>query len=74
KRIPVEKCTGCLKSCSKSFCIKTALENAQMGHIEKGLVFAGINVHKICKILPVKNIINELIQEFEAATKRYGGL
>lgn len=74
KRIPVEKCTGCLKSCSKSFCIKTALENAQMGHIEKGLVFAGINVHKVCKILPVKNIINELIQEFEAATKRYGGL
>lgn len=73
-KIAIEKCTNCLKSCNKAFCIKNALDNAQMGIIDKGLVFAGINVHKITEVLPVKEIMSRLVKEFEETSKRLGGL
>lgn len=59
------KCTSCLKKCSKRFCIKEALENAQQGNLAKGVVFAGSNVHLIQEILPVEEIFRKLIKEFE---------
>ncbi|KUO52405.1 MAG: 2-nitropropane dioxygenase [Desulfitibacter sp. BRH_c19] len=73
-RVEMGKCTSCLKRCNKVFCIKSALENAQMGVIDKGLVFAGIDVHKITEILPVKEIMSRFIKEFEETSKRLGGL
>ena len=60
-----EPCDGCLKHCSQSFCIIRALIRAQQGDVETGLVFTGENVHKIKKIMPVKEIFATLIKEAE---------
>jgi nitronate monooxygenase len=65
------KCNKCLKRCSRSFCLKDALENAQRGDINKGLVFAGINVDSVKEILSVKEIINRLLTEYEFVSKKY---
>lgn len=64
--IPPEKCGNCLKKCTHSFCIMDALENAQSGRLDKGLVFSGEYISKIKEILPVKQIIRSLLQEVEA--------
>ncbi|MFW6386728.1 MAG: NAD(P)H-dependent flavin oxidoreductase [Bacillota bacterium] len=53
----------CLKQCSRRFCIMKALKQAHDGNMEKGLVFAGERAHLINKILPVKNIISDLVRE-----------
>lgn len=60
-----EQCDGCLKNCSLEYCIMQALENSRIGKTDEGVVFAGQNVHKIKKIMPVQEIFNELIDEFE---------
>ncbi len=61
-----ERCLACLKKCSKSFCILEALNNAQQGDMEKGLVFSGEHVEKITEILPVAQIIKNIVSEIEA--------
>lgn len=66
--VPVKKCVKCLKKCSQSFCIMSALESARDGDIEKGLFFSGANVKKIKDILPVKDIIDNLKTAFEETT------
>ena len=67
KQLPLEKCDGCLKSCSNTFCILDALEKAVDGDIENGLVFSGEFFHRIKEILPVKKIMAQLIEEYEQA-------
>lgn len=62
-----KSCDGCLKKCSRRFCISRALEAAQQGDMENGLVFSGERVYDIKEILPVKEIIRRLLQEVEAA-------
>ena len=61
------KCTyHCLKTCDPStsrFCIADALTNAQHGNIEKGIIMAGYNAFRIDKIVPVKDLVNELVKE-----------
>ncbi len=57
-------CNGCLKKCSRRFCLKAALENAQKGLMQDGLIFAGEKAHKIKEILPVHEIIANLVSEF----------
>lgn len=54
------KCNACLKKCSKNFCIMDALNSAQQGSIEDGLVFCGEQVERIKEILPVKKIFENL--------------
>jgi NAD(P)H-dependent flavin oxidoreductase YrpB (nitropropane dioxygenase family) len=34
-------CYKCLKKCTKNFCIMVALNNAQQGNLEEGLIFSG---------------------------------
>ena len=59
-----KKCQGCIGPiCDKSYCIFEALENARKGDLENGLVFAGSNAYKIDKIVPVKELIQELVTE-----------
>ncbi|TDX52094.1 NAD(P)H-dependent flavin oxidoreductase [Orenia marismortui] len=60
----------CLKKCSHSFCIMKSLIKAQEGNMEEGLVFAGEKAHLIEKVLPVKDIITNLVSE---ARKYLGG-
>jgi len=59
-----KKCQGCIGMvCDKSYCILDALENARKGDIENGLVFAGSNVWRVNKIVSVKELIQELVEE-----------
>lgn len=56
---------GCLKKCSykesgERFCIVTALDRAQKGDVESGLVFCGTNAWKADKITTVQAIFDEL--------------
>ncbi len=57
---PPEHCIQCLKVCSKTFCIRQALINAQQGKLENGIIFSGKNVDRIREILPVREIIRRL--------------
>lgn len=58
-------CQGCLKECSRSFCLINALIRAQQGDVETGLVFTGENVGRIKEILSVKEIFQRLLTELE---------
>lgn len=58
-------CDRCLKRCSRNFCIKRALINAQEGNLEEGLIFSGGNVDHIKEILPAAEIIKGLLLDFE---------
>ncbi len=61
---PVD-CDGCLKACSRQYCIIKALEDSRSGRVDDGVVFAGKNVYKIKEILPVQKIFDKLITEVE---------
>lgn len=62
----IRRCQGCLKQCTKSFCIMDALENAcEAGEWEKALIFSGEKVEEIKEILPVKEIFRRLLAEAE---------
>jgi len=59
---------GCLKKCSykesgERFCIVTALDRAQKGDVETGLVFCGSNAWKADRITTVQAIFDELFGE-----------
>jgi NAD(P)H-dependent flavin oxidoreductase YrpB (nitropropane dioxygenase family) len=59
---------GCLKKCSykesgERFCIVTALDRAQRGDVETGLVFCGTNAWKADRITTVQAIFDELFGE-----------
>lgn len=69
ERLPVEDCSGCLKNCNSNFCIRKALDAAQKGDMEKGLIFAGQRVGEIKDILPVSEIFKKLKAEYQAAEK-----
>lgn len=63
--------TGCLKKCTykesgERFCIVRALDRAQRGDVETGLVFCGTNAWKADRIGTVREIFDELFAEKEA--------
>jgi NAD(P)H-dependent flavin oxidoreductase YrpB (nitropropane dioxygenase family) len=63
--------TGCLKKCTykesgERFCIVRALDRAQRGDVETGLVFCGTNAWKADRITTVREIIDELFVEAAA--------
>jgi len=62
---------GCLKKCSyketgERFCIVSALDRAQQGDVETGLVFCGTNAWKADRISTVQEIFDELFGEVSA--------
>ena len=62
----------CIKSCdpkTTSYCIADALLQAYKGNLEDGFVFTGTNAGRIDKISTVKELINELVTEYEASEK-----
>ncbi|MGI6034709.1 MAG: NAD(P)H-dependent flavin oxidoreductase [Limnochordia bacterium] len=63
----VQKCNQCLKQCSAKYCILDVLRRSVSGDTVNGLVFAGKNVFKIKKVLPVKEIMDNLARELGAA-------
>ncbi|MTI80942.1 MAG: nitronate monooxygenase [Firmicutes bacterium] len=62
-----ETCENCLKECSRDYCIMKALTNSCEGKVNEGVVFSGINVHKVNDILPVSKIFDRLLNEYAVA-------
>lgn len=63
---PPQKCEGCLKKCRQNFCIMEALNNAQQGKLDEGLIFSGEYIEKITEIRPAGEIIANLVEAYEA--------
>ena len=64
----IAKCYNCIKTCNiatSPYCITKALINAVKGNIENGLVFCGSNVYRVNKIMPVHDLMQELVIEIE---------
>lgn len=63
------KCTfHCIKTCdyiNTPYCIALALINAKKGVLKSGFAFAGANAYRVNKIVSVKSLINELVNEVE---------
>lgn len=60
-----ENCRACLKNCKQNFCIMDALNNAQKGNLDNGLIFSGEYIEKIKEILPAGEIIRKLVEDLE---------
>ena len=61
----------CLKTCNfkkAPYCIALALSNAQQGKLEDGFAFAGSNAYRLDKIISVKELIENLSEEYEKAS------
>ncbi len=73
KREPF-KCTyRCLKTCNPAtapYCIARALFNAVSGNIDDSVVFAGSNVYRINKIVSVKELMDEIVEDAVAALNK----
>lgn len=68
--IEIKSCFQCLKGCNPKiapYCISTALINAVTGNVDDGLVFVGSNVYRIDKIVSVKKLIKELLNDLDLA-------
>ena len=64
----ITKCYNCIKTCNPAetqYCITRALINSVKGNLEEGLIFCGSNVDKINKIVTVKELMKELVNEAE---------
>lgn len=64
-KLKIDKCHKCLKHCSYRFCTLDSLLKSVDGDVENGLVFAGSRVHEINDILPVQQIIDNIMKEYE---------
>lgn len=68
-RLLPERCNDCLKACphgaNAPYCISRALISAVTGNVEEGLFFCGENVARIDKITTVKELIEEIMQEYQ---------
>jgi enoyl-[acyl-carrier protein] reductase I len=65
----------CITTCdyqNSPYCIAMALMNAQKGNLRHGLEFAGSNVYRCKEIVSVKELIVNLIKEYEEAAKATG--
>lgn len=70
KKIPSACPYHCILSCEHKktpYCITLALANAQKGRLENGFAFAGQNAWKVNRIMPVRELFDELIVQYEAA-------
>lgn len=70
EKLKISKCHDCLKNCSYRFCTLDSLVKSVEGDVENGLVFAGARVDEIKEILPVQQIIETLLVEYQNAMKQ----
>ena len=64
----------CLRTCdlkNSPYCIAIALKNAQTGKLNKGFAFAGANAYRIDKIMPVEELVNTLVKEYEEEAEKH---
>jgi len=58
----------CIVTCDYEkapYCISLALLNAQRGRLEQGFAFAGANACRVEKIVPVQELVDSLVAEYE---------
>ncbi len=70
KKIGFKCAWRCLKSCdikNARYCISLALDNARQGILDKGFAFAGSNAFRVDKIVPVHELLQELIGQYQHA-------
>lgn len=68
ERQKITKCYKCLTPCQPAttpYCISKALITSVNGDVDNGLVFIGKNGFRIDKIVSVKELMDELIEEIE---------
>lgn len=68
--IPKACSVHCIKTCKypeTPYCIMLSLYNAYKGNLNRGYAFAGSNAYKAKEIRPVKAVIDELMEEYNAA-------
>ncbi len=73
KRIPLKCPFHCIRTCDPEkspFCIAIALANARQGKFAYGFAFAGQNAHRVEKIVPVKELMDELKQEYMVTARK----
>jgi len=66
---PIKCPFHCIRTCdvsSSPYCIVSALYNAYKGNMKRGYAFAGTNAYLATKITTVKEIFQELADEFQA--------
>ncbi|MFR5190862.1 MAG: NAD(P)H-dependent flavin oxidoreductase [Clostridia bacterium] len=62
----IDKCLRCIQTCdvrNTPYCITRALINAVKGNIENALLFCGSNAYRIQEIVPVHDLMQELINQ-----------
>ena len=67
---PVRCVYHCLKTCRPSqspYCIAGVLTNAKVGKLDEGFAFAGANAWRVNKIVTVKELMHELVEQAEDA-------
>ncbi len=68
EKVPFRCLYHCLKTCNPKkspYCISLALINAQKGNLDEGFAFAGSNAYRSNKIVKVKELIEELVEEMK---------
>ncbi len=63
----------CLDHCAAEnaqYCISIALNNARKGKLSHGYAFAGANVHRVKSIVPVKELLMQLKEEYFTLVER----
>ncbi len=72
KKQPLKCPFHCIKSCnitSSPYCIALALTNAKNGKLQNGFAFAGSNAYRADKIVSVKELFKNLLNEYKLAKK-----
>jgi NAD(P)H-dependent flavin oxidoreductase YrpB (nitropropane dioxygenase family) len=72
-KLSITKCYQCIKTCNVKdapYCITKALINAVKGNLDEGFIFCGSNVGRVKEIVPVHDLIQELMSQCEAASVR----
>lgn len=70
QRIPFQCKYQCLRTCDPStapYCIAEVLAKAADGRLEESFAFAGSNVWQCDEIIPVKQLIQKIMQEYQSA-------
>jgi len=67
---PKIKCQGCLKDCSRIYCILEALDEARK--TGKGVIFVGERASEIKDVISVEEVFRRLKKEYEEAITKEG--
>lgn len=68
KRHPIKCSWKCIRTCEpldSPYCIALALTNARDGKLQDGFAFCGANAYRVDRITTVKELMNELVTQYQ---------